>query len=77
MEEVARRDHPSSGSPDTDNFRRKIKWVYLEKQQICLADNLIIVSEEHIKARRDDPSSGSPYIDVFRKKFKLEYCENR
>ena len=51
MEEVAQRDPVSSGHPDRDDFRRTIVLVYLEKQQICLADNSNIESEEHVHAR--------------------------
>ena len=51
MEEVARREPPSSGPPDTDDFRRKIEWVYLERQQTCPADYPNIESEEHVHGR--------------------------
>ena len=45
--EVSRRENPSSGSPGTDNFRKNIECVYLEKQQILLSDNSNLVSGEH------------------------------
>ena len=53
MEEVTRQNPPSSGSPDTDDFRKNFVWVYLEKQQICLAENSNLVSEEHNYRRGD------------------------
>ena len=47
MIEVARRDTPWSGYPDTDGFRNKFVWVYLEEEKICVAVNSNLVSEEH------------------------------
>ena len=46
MLEVARRDTPSSGS-DTGYIRKKFEWEYLEKQQICHAENSNVVSGQH------------------------------
>ena len=50
-EEVARREFPSSGSPDTDNFRKYFESEYLDKQQIYLAENSYIVPREHDQRR--------------------------
>ena len=50
MEEVAQRDPPSSGFSDTNDFWKNLESVYLERQQICLADSNI-VSEEHVHGR--------------------------
>ena len=47
IEEVARRDPPSCGSPDTDDFRNKFEWEYLDNQLLCLAENENSVSGEH------------------------------
>ena len=44
--DVARRETPSSGSPCTDDIRKDIACVYLEKEQICLADNSNRVLED-------------------------------
>ena len=79
MEEVARRDPPSGGSPDTDDFPKKTlsgdilrtaKFIYL-KIETLYQENMTI---EEV-ARRDRRSSGSPDTDDFRKNFEWVYLE--
>ena len=47
IEEVARRDPPSCGSPDTEVFGKKFEREYLDNQQNYVAENSNFVSGEH------------------------------
>ena len=76
LKEGARGNRPSSGAPDTYDFRKYIEFVCLEKQLIRLADNSNHVSGEHDHVRvgtTATPLNGSPDTDGSRKNFELEY----
>ena len=51
LEEGARREPSSSGAPGTDDFRKYIECVCLEKPLIRLADNSNPKSGEHDTVR--------------------------
>ena len=44
---MARRDPLSSGSPDTDDFRKNFDWEYLENRKFYLPENSNLVSGDH------------------------------
>ena len=80
IEEVARRDPPSSGSPDTEVFRNTFSGN-ISKTGKTISLKIRIMYQENTTieevARRDPSLSGPPDTDDFRRNFEREYLENR
>ena len=80
IEEVARRDPPSSGSPDTEVFRNTFSGN-ISKTGKTISLKIRIMYQENTTieevARRDPSLSGPPDTDDFRKNFEREYLDNQ